>query len=144
MIILREWSGSGGMKGCSFGIAYLRSLLRNERDPQSEVAPDLAPPVIVPATPSPALGTLVSDLAGERIRAMRKEIEALDPAERQVWVDRALQSLASKGMLTAIVSRRASQGDVMHGLLGSMVVQTYAAATYGPDWNVQVGPNPLA
>jgi len=23
----------------------------------------------------------------------------------------------------------------MHGLLGSMVVQTYAAATYGADWN---------
>lgn len=50
-------------------------------------------------------------------------------------MDRALQALAAKGLLTAIVSRRAAQGDVMHGLLGSMVVQTYAAATYGADWN---------
>lgn len=142
---LERRAAKNSLRAVDNAYSYLRSLLRNERVPQSEVAPDPAPPEMVPATPSLPVGTLAAaDSAGERIRAMRKEIEALDPAQRQVWVDRALQSLASKGMLTAIVSRRASQGDVLHGLLGSMVVQTYAAATYGADWNAQAEPSPLA
>lgn len=140
---LERRAAKNSLRAVDNAYSYLRSLLRNERDPQSEVAPDPAPPDIVRAISSPPLAGPAADSAGERIRAMRKEIEALDPAQRQVWVDRALQSLASKGMLTAIVSRRASQGDVLHGLLGSMVVQTYAAATYGPDWNAQAGAGPL-
>lgn len=143
---LERRAAKNSLRAVDNAYSYLRSLLRNERPSQSEVAPDPMPPDIVPAAPSPPLVTqpAPTDSAGERIRAMRKEIEAMDPAQRQVWVDRALQSLASKGMLTAIVSRRASQGDVMHGMLGSVVVQTYAAATYGPDWNAQQGPGALA
>jgi hypothetical protein len=145
---LERRAAKNSLRAVDNAYSYLRSLLRNEREPQGEPAPDPAPPAIVAATPSPppppSPGTLAADSAGERIRAMRKEIEALDPAERQVWVDRALQALASKGMLTAIVSRRASQGDVMHGLLGSMVVQTYAAAKYGPEWSAQPGSGPSA
>ena len=66
---------------------------------------------------------------------MRREVEQLKPAQLQVWVDRALQDLAAKGLLTAVISRRAAQGDVLHGLLGSVVVHAYATATYGPGWN---------
>ena len=66
---------------------------------------------------------------------MKREIEALAPAERQVWVDRALQQLAAKGLLTGVISRRATQGDVLHGLLGSVIAHAYADATYGPGWN---------
>ncbi|WP_177225029.1 replication initiation protein [Variovorax sp. 770b2] len=138
---LERRAAKNSLRAVDNAYSYLRSLLRNERDPQGEAAPEPAPPEIAPATPSLPVAASAEDLAGERIRAMRKEIEALDPAERQVWVDRALQSLASKKLLTAIVSRRASQGDVLHGMLGSMVVQTYAAATYGPDWNAQVRPS---
>lgn len=145
---LERRAAKNSLRAVDNAYSYLRSLLRNERDPRNEAEPDpvpvSVPPELVPAAPSLPVGAPTADLAGERIRAMRKEIEALDPAQRQVWVDRALQSLASKGMLTAIVSRRASQGDVLHGLLGSMVVQTYAAATYGADWNAPPGPSPLA
>jgi hypothetical protein len=73
--------------------------------------------------------------AGDLIRAMRREVEALEPAHLQVWVERALHELATKGLLTPVISRRASQGDVLHGLLGSVVIHTYALARYGPTWN---------
>ncbi|MGJ7512425.1 hypothetical protein [Variovorax sp. GT1P44] len=67
---------------------------------------------------------------------MKKEVAALDPAKLDHWVNRALQDLARKGVLNAVISRRAAQGDVLHGLLGSAVIYAYADATYGPDWKV--------
>ncbi|RYF31354.1 MAG: RepB family plasmid replication initiator protein, partial [Comamonadaceae bacterium] len=115
--------------------SYLRSSLRNEG---GVAVPSAAAILEAPPSPkvAPAPSLAAPDVAGERIRAMRAEVEKLSPAERQIWVDRALQSLAAKGILTAVISRRAAQGDVLHGLLGSVVVHAYAAATYGPDWNV--------
>ena len=53
-------------------------------------------------------------------------------------MDQALQELASKGLLSAVISRRAVQGDVLYGVLGSKVVHLYAQATYGTTWNAQV------
>ena len=114
--------------------SYLRSSLRNEG---GVAVPSAAAILEAPPSPkvAPAPSLAAPDVAGERIRAMRAEVEKLSPAERQIWVDRALQSLAAKGILTAVISRRAAQGDVLHGLLGSVVVHAYAAATYGADWN---------
>ena len=74
-----------------------------------------------------------------RIGAIKQELAALETQHRQLWVDRALEDLASKRMLTGVVSRRAAQGDVLHGILGSAVVQAYAAATYGPGWDRRQG-----
>ena len=114
--------------------SYLRSLLREEdvAPPSSSAqqTPNTSAPVASVADPQPA----PDDSARERIRAMKKEVETLSPAQLSVWVDRALQELAAKNLLTAVVSRRAAQGDVLHGMLGSMVVHAYANATYGPDW----------
>ena len=70
-----------------------------------------------------------------RIAEIRQELVMLAPEERKVWVDRAIQELSAKGALSAIIVRRASQGDVLHGLLGSVVVRLYASATHGEDWN---------
>ncbi|RYF69176.1 MAG: hypothetical protein EOO22_16555 [Comamonadaceae bacterium] len=102
-------------------------------DPVERVAPSPVPATLAPAVAAEPL--VRSDGTGERIRAMKREVEALDPVQRQVWVDLALQTLAAKGMMTAVVSRRASQGDVLHGVLGSVLVHAYASATYGADWN---------
>lgn len=119
--------------------SYLRSLLR---DDASETSKRVDVPVHTPLTqpmPPPAVAEKVpvreEGGAGELIRAMRREVEQLDPAQLQEWVDRALHELAAKGMLTAVISRRASQGDVLHGLLGSVVIHAYATANYGPAWN---------
>jgi hypothetical protein len=73
-------------------------------------------------------------LAG-RIAEIKAEIAALDPLHRQPWVDQALAELAEKGLLSAVVSRRAAQGDVLHGMLGSVVVKCYATARYGAGWD---------
>ena len=114
--------------------SYLRSLLRSEDEPVVATVSALLSPAPVTVSPLPAAITPPSAV-GERIRQVKREVEALAPEVRQAWVDRALQQLASKGMLTAVISRRASQGDVLHGLLGSVITQTYAEATYGADWN---------
>lgn len=117
--------------------SYLRSLLRNDTPAVPPLAADLVGTAGAPSIPSPpaaATPAPASDLVGERIRAVKREIEALPPAQRQIWVDRALQELAAKGMLTGVISRRATQGDVLHGLLGSVIAQAYGIATYGPSW----------
>jgi hypothetical protein len=127
--------------------SYLRSLLRND-------APEIPPQVgdlvdswsvSAPAPPPAIDGPLpvqpATDAVGERIRAVKREIDALSPAQRQVWVERALQELAAKGLLTGVISRRATQGDVLHGLLGSVIAHAYGVATYGPTWPAEgIGP----
>jgi hypothetical protein len=119
--------------------SYLRSLLRDDDGTGRRRAAAASAPAPVPALPpgSPPASAQVREEggAGDRIRAMKREVEQLDPAQLQVWVERALQDLAAKGLLTAVISRRAAQGDVLHGLLGSVVVQVYATATHGPSWN---------
>ena len=129
--------------------SYLRSLLRNESSAGESFA-DLGNEEIKFREPAPAMpyaappvtpSTLIlkDEWLGQRIRTLRTEIENLDAAQRQIWVDRALQDLAVKGLLSPVISRRAAQGDVLHGLLGSKVVQAYAEATYGTAWNVEEG-----
>lgn len=115
--------------------SYLRSLLRNDG---ADVAPTVADVLGAPVSPITVAAAVTlpgAERAGERIRAMKREIEALPAEQRQLWVDHALQELAGKGMLTGVISRRATQGDVLHGVLGSVITQAYAAATYGLDWN---------
>lgn len=86
------------------------------------------------ATPPP-LRTADDDWLAARIAQVKLELAALDPAQRQPWVDRALAELADKRLLSAVISRRAAQGDVLHGLLGSVIVRLYAQARHGPGWD---------
>jgi hypothetical protein len=148
--LLEQRAANSSLRAVDNAFSYLRSLLRNG-PPQALTAPapaatgpslpiemfDLEPrPPVVPTMP------VRSGWLSDRIQAMKREVELLPLAERQVWVDRALQELASKRMLTAVISRRASQGDVLHGVLGSVVVDVYATATYGSDWNAPGGDFP--
>ena len=70
-----------------------------------------------------------------RIAQIKAELAALDPVHRQPWVDRGLAELGSRGLLSAVVSRRAAQGDVLHGMLGSVIVRLYAVAHHGAGWD---------
>lgn len=47
----------------------------------------------------------------------------------------SLADLAAKNLLSAVISRRAAQGDVLHGVLGSVVVRLYASTVHGPGWD---------
>lgn len=138
---LERRAANNNLRGVDNAYSYLRSLLRHD-DGQNETSP--APKSIpidaaLPVGPLQEVPTSVADggWLGDRIRAMRKEVDALDALSRQRWVDLALQELASKGLLSAVISRRAAQGDVLHGVLGSKVVHLYADATYGTGWNTQ-------
>lgn len=142
--LLERRAANAQLREIENAYSYLRSLLREGGAPDRPKAEASA--VTAPSGPAPANGPVPSTAfatagdreeggAGDLIRAMRREVEQLAPAQLQVWVDRALHELAAKGLLTAVIRRRALQGDVLHGLLGSVVVHAYATATHGPAWN---------
>jgi len=140
---LERRAANNNLRGVDNAYSYLRTLLRHDDGKDVLPLPLDAKPISV--TLLTAAPKRTSDLdsdggwLGERIRAMRKEVDALDAPSRQHWVDLALQELASKGLLSAVISRRAAQGDVLHGVLGSKVVHLYAEATHGFGWNAQAG-----
>jgi hypothetical protein len=142
--VLERRAANKSLRTIENAFSYLRSLLRNEpvQDSTTDGARPTAAPVVPHAPPADAPVAPVTASVDngawlrEQIQAMKREVAALEPAQLKRWVDLALQDLARKGALTAVISRRAAQGDVLHGLLGSAVVYAYADATYGPDWKV--------
>ncbi|MEJ8816212.1 hypothetical protein WKW77_34555 [Variovorax ureilyticus] len=137
--VLERRAASKNLRSIENAFSYLRSLLRNETE--EGAPPGIAPssPAVPEAPPARPVQPPASDKSTwlrERIEGMKQEVAALDATTLQKWVNRALQDLARKGALNAVISRRAAQGDVLHGLLGSAVVYAYADATYGPDWKV--------
>ena len=121
--------------------SYLRTLLRNEDsgdDPQSKALGEGAPQPI--AASNSGYVDPQGDQVAARIAALKGELNRLSMQARKVWVDQALEELARKGQLNAVVRRRADQGDVLHGMLGATVVKVYAEATYGKEWQTITGP----
>jgi Initiator Replication protein len=140
--VLERRATSKSLRAIENAFSYLRSLLRNEGDadssqqrsptaPVKNVAVSLAPPA------PPTAAAEESNWAARRIAEMKKEVAALSPSQLNQWVAQALNDLARKGVLNAVISRRAAQGDVLHGFLGSAVVHAYADATYGPEWKAE-------
>jgi hypothetical protein len=124
--------------------SYLRSLLRQGDGTDLAVPADAPAPTPRAAEPSPPPmlppdASLPPDAGqawlNQRSAQLRAELLAMEAPQRQVWVEQALQELSAKGLLSAVISRRAAQGDVLHGLLGSVVVRLYANAVHGPDWH---------
>jgi hypothetical protein len=126
--------------------SYLRTLLRT--DAAVVVEPSVsANPVTIAAAVKPALipnpvvprqevdARVQADWMNAKIAEVRQELMALPVSERKVWVDQAIKELSSKGTLSAVIVRRAAQGDVLHGLLGSVIVRLYATAVHGESWN---------
>ena len=138
--VLEKRAGNSRLRGVENAYSYLRSLLRN--DGGNQVA-DQASPADVPALAAPqslplapvSVSSAESEWLNRRIEHIKTEILGLTPEQRKVYVDLALHDLADKRLLSAVVSRRAAQGDVLHGLLGSVVVKLYAIQVHGPDWD---------
>lgn len=115
---------------------YLRTLLRHGGDEPAPAA-TTPPPPAPPAAP-PAVAPVRDpghEWLNRRIALLKEEIAALEPQHRQLLAEQAVAELAARGMANAVVRRRAAQGDVLHGLLGSVVVRLYASARHGPDWD---------
>jgi hypothetical protein len=161
--VLERRATNNRLRGVENAHSYLRSLLRHD-DAAADgapAAPGVAEPSLLdrlsrpavagqaagaPATLPAAAATVATaavvsaaDLAGlwlaDRIAQVKAELAALDPVQRQPWVDEALADLGRKGLLSAVISRRAAQGDVLHGMLGSVIVRLYASARHGSGWD---------
>jgi hypothetical protein len=133
LLQLERRSGNSKLPGIENPYSYLRTLLRNcAGSPTAE--PAAQPAGKVDPLPSQLSADLDSERINQRIADLKTELGRLELSERNRWVDRALEDLARKGQLNAVVTRRAEQGDYLHGLLGVTVVRVYAESTYGPDW----------
>jgi len=134
LINLERRAASSKLRPIDNPYSYLRTLLRNEDGtPTVEEPPALAPVATQIAVHSGYVDPESIRVAA-RIADLKSEIGRLPLLERKSWADKALEELARKRQLNAVVTRRAEQGDVLHGMLGATVVRLYAEAVHGSDW----------
>lgn len=153
--VLERRTANRSLRGVDNAYSYLRSLLRNEGAAPLPAAVPRHEEVAVPdieaelgdRTLSPSEMRIAaeiekrhapapaSDWLNERIAVLREELAAMAPERRNVFVESAIQELTSKGLMTAVISRRVAQGDVLHGMVGAIVVRHYAELVYGKAWN---------
>jgi hypothetical protein len=134
--VLERRAANSTLPGLQNNYSYLRSLLRN--DDGSEQPP--VPTQAIPAAPEVATASepLAQPNTGQqalRNAQIREGLAAMTIAERDSWIQLALEHLRSSGFLSAVVKRRADQGDWAHGLLGATVVKVYGRTLYGADWD---------
>ena len=63
----------------------------------------------------------------------------MSPEQRAPLVDEARAEMIERGLWTAVTSRRAGQGDVLHGPFGAVLRKVYAVSKYGVDWDREPG-----
>ena len=143
--VLERRAANNKLRGVDNAYSYLRSLLRNEGVEQEDSVNEHAPAPSLPEPPSlpsaMANGFQAADAQekNERIAAIKRELAGLDAELRAVWINAALDDLRVKGLLSAVVQRRAAQGDWAFGLLGTTIVKLYATQTHGADWDLPSG-----
>ncbi|MBV8048358.1 MAG: replication initiation protein, partial [Paludibacterium sp.] len=139
--VLERRATNDRLRGVENAYSYLRSLLRNDgaAEPPVESAAhsvgellgepqhgstESRPQVVT----GPPLATPNPDAAwvNERITGIKAEIQGLSAEQRQGFVDAAIHELTLKGLMNAVITRRAAQGDVLHGMLGAYVVRQFA------------------
>jgi Initiator Replication protein len=149
--VLERRTANQRLRGVDNAYSYLRSLLRNDDGlplESSATQPEASTPVPTPpsamiAQPGVAANDaeVQTDWINQRIAEIRSEIQALSAARRQALIQEAVQDLTTAGLMSAVISRRVAQGDVLHGLLGSVVVRLYGERVYGPDWKTPRPPD---
>jgi hypothetical protein len=137
LVQLERRAGNPRLRSLDNPYSYLRTLLRN--GPSPEAPPETVEPSRNAAPPAKQWVDADGERLAKRIAELKLEIGRLAQSQRKLWADRALEELSRKGQLNAVVTRRAEQGDVLHGLLGATVVKMYAEATYGEGWGNPVG-----
>lgn len=130
--------------------AYLRTTLMNHDELQVAVplqntapatkvreSPESPPPTV--ASVRAAQEALEALWMSKRFAELRVEFGQLPLDQQRALAGQALTQLAARKLLTAVLSRRADQGDFLHGMLGSEVIRVYASAKYGDNWNKRPG-----
>ena len=157
--VLEKRTANSHLRGVENAYSYLRSLLRHDEgdsqatpvmsldgganpsasanssadDPRATTMPANAKPS-TPWTGEDPQASAEAEWLNQRIAELRTEIQALSAEQRQALVNEAVHELATGGLMSAVISRRVAQGDVLYGLLGSVVVRIYGSRIYGPDW----------
>ncbi|MDI4635898.1 replication initiation protein [Pelomonas sp. V22] len=150
--VLEKRAANNKLREVDNAYSYLRSLLRNggldandppvkkgSRDVESELRDETISASELTAAQAYAAraeaAVPVAEWVNARMASIREELLSLSPERRQIFVDAAIEELTGKGMMTAVISRRVAQGDVLHGMVGAVVLGHYARAVYGPDWD---------
>ena len=119
-------------------LSYLRALLRNA-EPVEAVPPSDRP--VQEALPMARKAELPSPpIAGNswkeaRYAGLAAELAAMSAEQRAPLVDLARADMIARGLWTAVTSRRAAQGDVLHGPFGAVLRKVYGVSKYGTDWD---------
>lgn len=119
-------------------LSYLRALLRNAEP--TEAAPSSNRLVqeavaLAPKAELPALAVVTSSWKETRYAELSAELAAMSAEERAPLVDLARADMVARGLWTAVTSRRAAQGDVLHGPFGAVLRKLYGVSKYGADWD---------
>lgn len=139
--VLEKRTANSRLRGIDNGYSYLRSLLRNGNSGTSLADGE----VVGAAGESPKSAVAEVDHAGQtwiqqRLAELRAEIAALSHDQRQAYGNAAVAELQAKRILNPALTRRAAQGDILHGLLGATVVKLYGLANYGAHWDKEPAP----
>ncbi|PXW97512.1 replication initiator protein [Sphaerotilus hippei] len=141
---LERRAANSKLRSIDNAYSYLRSLLRNDDVPVELESPPEVGPVVAPAPrvqigglamPQPQPASSDTTWLNARIASIKAEIMAMEAPRRQQWVDLAVAELAARKLLSAVVARRIAQGDVLHGVLGSVMVRLYALDRHGDQWD---------
>jgi len=119
-------------------LSYLRALLRNAEP--VETLPPAMQPTAARLTPEekPAVvvsSQTVSSWKETRYAQLSAELAAMTQEERASLVELARAEMMERGLWTAVTSRRAAQGDVLHGPFGAVLRKVYGISKYGTDWD---------
>ncbi len=119
-------------------LSYLRALLRNAEPAEAAPSSNRLVQAKVPLAQKaelPALAVAASNWKETRYAELSAELAAMSAEERAPLVDLARAEMIARGLWTAVTSRRAAQGDVLHGPFGAVLCKLYGVTKYGTDWD---------
>jgi len=130
--------------------AFLRGCLRNGLGDVAQRAPDAPKSEVSAEGEIPAAqGTAEPDSAAakaaefkemaEKHERLKREFRTLSQEQRDAIVAQAVEELASKGLMDAIMARRVQQGDVLYGVLGRCVTRVFGNVRLGLNWDSDGG-----
>jgi len=119
-------------------LSYLRALLRNAEPAEAAPSSNRLVQEAVPLAPKaelPAPAVAASSWKETRYSELSAELAAMSAEQRASLVDLARAEMIARGLWTAVTSRRAAQGDVLHGPFGAVLRKVYGSAKYGSNWD---------
>lgn len=133
---LERYVESPGAARINNRLAYLKAILAN-KEPQDAASPPVTP-VPARAVPMPDPRKDQEELANawkaHRMRQVRAEFTELSQDEKVRWIDEATPIILSSTLITPGMRRRLAEKDWESPLISRVVLDVYAKARYGSQW----------